>query len=224
MKTYATIDELLAFEGPGLQDYVTPTELDQLIGGTLPHSVIADRYMEDLVDSTLVAVETDEATTRTDLLSWIRYQIDIAVEQRQEMAREEAAQRKLDAIRKVVAAEKRLTGLIHYRKAELIQEARELGIQKAALADALEMSRPTLDTWTRDQQDRALFNEAIYTLIRRDTSKADQEKLYQALGIRDTAGQASTFLAGLSTRKLDDLRDGERDLLARAEKRARELA
>lgn len=145
MKTYASIDELLAFEGPGLQDYVSATELDQLIDGTLAHAAIADRYLEDLANSTLVSVETDEATTRADLLAWIRYEIASAIEQRQEIAREEAEQRKLDAIRKVVATEKRLTGLIHFRKAELILEAREMGIQKAAIADALEVSRPTLD-------------------------------------------------------------------------------
>ncbi|MGW8702847.1 hypothetical protein ACWGOK_39080 [Streptomyces eurythermus] len=155
MKTYASIDELLTFEGPGLQDYVTPAELDQLIDGTLAPAVIADRYTEDLVNTTLVAVETDEATTRADLLSWIRYEIDGAVEQRKEIAREEAGQRKLDAIRKVVATEKRLTGLIDFRKAELILEAREMGIQKAAIADALEVSRPTLDKMISRVEERA---------------------------------------------------------------------
>lgn len=224
MKTYATIDELLAFEGPGLQDYVTPAELGQLIDGALPHSDIADRYMDDLVHSTLVAVETDEATTRADLLDWIRYEIGIAVEQRKEIAREDAEQRKLDDMRKVVATEKRFAELIRRRKADLITEAREMGIQKAAIANALQISRPTLDKWLQDQADRALLNDAIYTLVRRNTSKESQEMLLQALGIRDTSGQASVLLAGLETRTLEDLRDGERELLDRAAKRARELA
>ncbi|WP_432053755.1 hypothetical protein [Streptomyces sp. bgisy022] len=147
MKTYTTIVDLLHYEGPGLQDYVTTDELDRLIDGTLAPAVIADRYIDDLVHSTLVSVETGEAETRSDLLSWIRSEIEIAIEQRQEIAREEAQQRKLDAIRNVIATEKRLTGLIHYRKSELIREAREMRIPKAAIADALEVSRPTLDKW-----------------------------------------------------------------------------
>ncbi|KOU41246.1 hypothetical protein ADK55_29045 [Streptomyces sp. WM4235] len=145
MKTYAGIVELLTFEGPGLQDYVTSAELDQLIDGTLPPAVIADRYIEDLVSTNLVAVEADEACTRTDLLAWIRAEIEVAVDQRRELAREEAQESKLEAIRRITAMEKRLTGLIHFRKSELVLEARELGTQKAAIADALGISRPTLD-------------------------------------------------------------------------------
>ncbi|MDX3324740.1 hypothetical protein PV405_08675 [Streptomyces sp. ME02-6979-3A] len=224
MKTYANIIDLLNFEGPGLQDYVTPNELNQLLDGTLPHGTIADRYIDDLIHTTLVAVETDDTETRADLLVWIRDELDIAIEQRKDMAREEAQQIKLDALQKVVATEERLDGLIHYRKGELALEARALGVPKAAIADALRISRPTLDKWLQEQQDRALFNEAIYTLVRRDMSKTDQAMLFDALGIRDTSGQASAFLAGLTTRTLDDLRDGERELLDCAEKRARELA
>lgn len=224
MRTYATIIDLLQMEGPGLQDYVTPTELNELLSGTLNHGYIADRYLDDLKHSTKVRVATDEDTTRADLLTWIRWELEVAVEQRDEDAKEEAQQNKLAAMRKVVEVEERFVGLIHHRKAELIAEAREMGIQKAAIADALKVSRPTLDKWLQEQQDRALFNDAIYTLVRRDMSKQDQAMLFEALGIRDTSSQASTFLAGLETRTLDDLRDGERELLARAEKRARELA
>lgn len=147
MKTYETIIDLLNFEGPGLQDYVTAAELDQLIDGTLAPAVIADRYIADLLGSTLVTVETDEAATRADLLTWIRWEIEHAVEDRREGAREEAEQRKLDAIRKVVEVEKRFTGLIHFRKRELAQEALGMKVSKSAIADALEISRPTLDKW-----------------------------------------------------------------------------
>jgi DNA invertase Pin-like site-specific DNA recombinase len=147
MQTYATITELLAYEGPGLQDYVTRDELNRLIDGTMAPAGIADRYIEDLINSTLVAVETNADETRADLLAWLRSEIEIAVEQRQEDAREQAQQNKLNAIRHVIATEKRLTGLIHHRKAELAHEAREMGISKAAIADALEISRPTLDKW-----------------------------------------------------------------------------
>ncbi|WP_432027478.1 hypothetical protein [Streptomyces sp. 1222.5] len=97
-------------------------------------------------------------------------------------------------------------------------------LTEAGFARAAGVDRMTVRKWTQDRKDRALFNDAIRTLIRRDTSNTDQEMLFQALGIRDTSGQASTFLAGLSTRTLDDLREGERELLARAEKRARELS
>lgn len=224
MRTYATIIDLLQMEGPGLQDYVTPTELNELLAGTLNHGYIADRYIDDLKRSTKARVATDDDTTRADLLTWIRWELEVAVEQRDEVAREEAQQNKLDAMRKVVAVEERYTGLIHFRKSELIAEAREMGIQKNAIADALGVSRPTLDAWIREREDRALFNDAIYTLVRRDTSKQGQEMLFKVLGIRDTSAQASVFLAGLSTRTLDDLREGEQELLARAEKRARELA
>lgn len=223
MRVYATIIDLLQMEGPGLQDYVTPTELNELLSGILNHGYIADRYLDDLKRSTKVRVATDEDTTRADLLTWIRWELEVAVEQRDEDAKEEAQQNKLDAMRKVVDAEERFVGRIHHRKAELIAEAREMGIQKAAIADALKVSRPTLDKWIQEQADRALFNDAIFTLVRRDTSKQDQEMLFEALGIRDTSGQASVFLAGLSTRTLDDLRAGERELIERAEKRAREL-
>lgn len=48
--------------------------------------------------------------------------------------------------------------------------------------------------------------------------------LSEAPGIRDVSGQAIVFLAGPTTRTLDDLRDGERELLDRAERRACELA
>ncbi|MGW5633964.1 hypothetical protein [Streptomyces sp. NPDC003832] len=224
MRTYATIIDLLQMEGPSLQDYVTPTELNELISGVLNHGYIADQYLDDLKHNTQVRVATDKATTRADLLTWIRWELEVAVEQRDEDAKEEAQQNKLDAMRKVVEAEERFAGRIHQRKAELFVEAQEMGIQKAAIAAALKVSRPTLDRWLQEQQDRALFNEAIYTLVRRDTSNADQETLFQALGIRDTSAQASVFLAGLSTRTLHDLRDGERELLERAEKRARQLA
>ncbi|MEU9470401.1 hypothetical protein AB0D78_28050 [Streptomyces avermitilis] len=220
MKTYATIIDLLNHEGPGLQDYATPAELDQLLDGTLPHGLIADRYMEDLDWTDLVAVTTDKATTRADLITWIGWELEVAIEQRAQDAADDA----LAALGAHVAAQARRDGIALDGRDALIEKARKNGATKDAIAKSLGISRPTLDKWLQDQKDRAMFNDAIYTLVRRDTSKADQEKLFQALGIRDTSGQASVFLAGLSTRTLDDLRDGERELLARAEKRARELA
>lgn len=220
MKTYATIIDLLNHEGPGLQDYVTPTELNELLDGTLAHGYIADRYMEDLDFTNLVAVETDKAVTRADLLTWITWELEVAAEQRAE----DAANDTLAQLRAHATAQARRERLALDGRDALIARAKENGATKDAIAKSLRISRPTLDKWLQERADRSLFNDAIYTLIRRDTSKADQEMLFQALGIRDTSAQASVFLAGLSSRTLDGLRDGERELLARAEKRARELA
>jgi transposase-like protein len=220
MRTYATIIDLLNHQGPGLQDYVTADELDQLLDGTLPHGLIADRYMEDLDFTSLVAVETDKAATRADLLTWIGWELEVAAEQRAE----DAANDTLAQLRAHSAAQARRERLALDGRDALITRAKENGATKDAIAKSLGISRPTLDKWLQDKADRALFNDAIYTLVRRDTSKADQEMLFQALGIRDTSAQASVFLAGLSTRTLDDLREGEAELIARAEKRARELA
>ncbi|MFM9589929.1 hypothetical protein ACKI1J_14600 [Streptomyces scabiei] len=220
MRTYATIIDLLNHEGPGLQDYITTDELDQLLDGTLPHGLIADRYMEDLDWTNLVAVETDKAATRADLLTWIGWELEVATEQRAE----DAANDVLAQLRAHSAAQARRERLALDGRDALIARAKENGATKDAIAKSLQISRPTLDKWLQDQKDRALLNDAIYTLIRRDTSKADQEMLFEALGIRDTSAQADVFLAGLSTRTLDDLREGERELLDRAEKRARDLA
>lgn len=220
MRTYATIIDLLNHEGPGLQDYVTADELDQLLAGILPHGLVADRYMEDLDFTNLVAVETDKDATRADLLTWIGWELEVATEQRAEDAADDA----LAHLRAYSAAQARRERLALDGRDALIARAKENGATKDAIAKSLQISRPTLDKWIQDQKDRSLFNDAIFTLVRRDTSKADQEMLFQALGIRDTSGQASAFLAGLSTRTLDDLREGEPELIARAKKRARELA
>ncbi|MFD6656942.1 hypothetical protein ACFWEB_17580 [Streptomyces parvus] len=220
MRTYATIIDLLQMEGPGLADYVTADELNQLLDGTLPHGLIADRYIEDLNFTNLVTVETDKTATRADLLTWIGWELEVAAQYRAEDAAEDAAA----ALRAHAAAQARQERIALNGRDAIIERARENGATKDAIAKALQISRPTLDKWIQDRKDRALFNEAIYALIRRDTSKTDQATLFEALGVRDTSGQASAFLAGLSTRTFDDLRDGERELLDRAEKRARELA
>ncbi|CAH9419464.1 hypothetical protein SGL43_06519 [Streptomyces globisporus] len=220
MPTYATIIDLLQMEGPGLADYVTADELDQLLDGALPHGLIADRYIGDLNGSTFANVATDEDATRADLLTWIGWELEVAAQYRAEDAAEDAAA----ALRAHAAAQARQERIALNGRDAIIERARENGATKDAIAKALQISRPTLDKWIQDRKDRALFNEVIYALIRRDTSQTDQAMLFEALGIRDTSGQASAFLAGLSTRTLDDLRDGERELLDRAEKRARELA
>jgi hypothetical protein len=219
MRTYATIIDLLQMEGPGLADYVSPSELGQLLDGALPHGLIADRYIDDLTHSTVADVATDKATTRADLLAWIGWELEVATQYRAEDAAEDAAA----ALRAHAAAQARHERIALDSRDAIIEKARNKGATKDTIAKALQISRPTLDKWMQDRKDRALLNEAIYTLIRRDTSNADQSMLFDALSLRDTSGQASTFLAGLETRTFDDYRDGERELLERAEKRAREL-
>lgn len=152
MKTYETIIDLLNFEGPGLQDYVTAEELDQLIDGTLAPVVIAYRYIEDLADSPLVAVETGQDTTRRDLITWIRWEIDGAVEQRKQIARDEAMCAKLAEIETLVAAEKQAADQFRQDKLILARQAFDRGATKGAVADALGVSRPTLDAWLKQAE------------------------------------------------------------------------
>ncbi|MFF9309874.1 hypothetical protein ACF1BS_03095 [Streptomyces sp. NPDC014748] len=220
MHRFVSIIDLIHFSGPTLQDYVGPDELDQLIDGTLPHAVIANRYISDYGTQVIESAEESLA----DLLAWIPMEIECAIQQRKEFASEESMAGKLRELKAHAEAEDRHERISRAYKLTLIEQARQTGAQKNDIAATLGISRPTLDKWLQEQEDRSLFNDAIYTLIRRDTSKQDQEMLFQALGIRDTSGQAAVFLAGLETRTLDDFREGERELLDRAEKRARELA
>ncbi|MFG3136149.1 hypothetical protein ACGFZA_07985 [Streptomyces sp. NPDC048211] len=214
---YSTPSDALMHLGPGLPDYVTPAELDQLIDGTLAPAVIADRYYDDMgIADGEVNVGTDEAESRADLLGFVRGEIADAIQQRKDIARDEAMDEELQKLRTH-------DNRAHAEKLDIIDNAQALGATKAAIAHTLGISRVTLDKMLREREDRALFNEAIYTLIRRDMAGSDQVELFEALGIRDTSGQASVFLTGLSTQTLDDLREGERELLDRAKKRAREL-
>lgn len=152
MKTYDSIIDLLNHEGPGLQDYITAEQLNQLIDGTLAPAIIAVQYLTDLAESTLVAVATDEVTTRTELLTWIRWEIEIAIEQRAEDAHANLIQSNLNGIRSMVNAEKRLAGFIHREKLGSARRTIDLGATKGAVADALGVSRPTLDTWLKDSE------------------------------------------------------------------------
>ncbi|MEU1800916.1 helix-turn-helix domain-containing protein [Streptomyces sp. NPDC019937] len=219
MSAHTNIIDLLNFEGPGLQDFVTPEELDQLLAGTLPHGDIADRYMEQIDFTTLVTSETDALQTRADLLTWIGWELEVAAQQRIE----DAPDNTLAALRAHAAAQARHETIALADREALIRRARSNGDTKDAIAKNLGISRPTLDKWLRDQEDRILFNDAIFTLIRRGMPKSDQVMLSDALGIRDTSNQASTLLAALSVHALEELGVQERELVDRAEKRAREV-
>lgn len=147
MKTYDSIIDLLQMEGPGLADYVSADQLTQLICGTLAPATIADAYLNDLAHSESATVATDDAQTRTDLLMWIRWEIEAAIAFRAEEAQANLIEHNLGVLRSMATAEKRLKGLIHIGKVESAQRAIAVGATKAAVADALNVSRPTLDAW-----------------------------------------------------------------------------
>lgn len=95
---------------------------------------------------------------------------------------------------------------------------------EAGFARAVNVDRMTVRKWTQDRKDRALFNEAIFALVRiGGMPKEDQQMLNDALGIRDTSGQAGVLLAGLTTCDIEKLSPDQRALVDRAVKRARQL-
>lgn len=170
MRTHATVDEALAFEGPGLADFVTAQELDQLIDGTLPISPIADRYLDHVASVDDFTVEQPAEEMREDLLGWIRSEIEANIWGRKQEARDaamSAALKDLDAYEREYVR----------RKAELIEKARGLGATKAAIASTLDISRPTLDRLLNEQQARALFNDAIEYLTKPGTPIADYHEV-----------------------------------------------
>ncbi|MER6435832.1 hypothetical protein ABT275_05625 [Streptomyces sp. NPDC001185] len=66
--------------------------------------------------------------------------------------------------------------------------------------------------------------ELCHELIFRCPSELDGSHQLETPGTRGVSRQASILLAMLSAQSLDDVRDGDRELLDRTEKRARELA
>ncbi|MFJ3283654.1 hypothetical protein ACIPMW_00060 [Streptomyces sp. NPDC086669] len=95
---------------------------------------------------------------------------------------------------------------------------------EAGFARAGGIDRMTVRKWTQDQRDRALLDRALFELVRSHGMPAeDQDKLSEAINIRDTSSQATTLLAALSTHSIDYLSEEGRELVARAEKRARQI-
>lgn len=94
---------------------------------------------------------------------------------------------------------------------------------EAGFARAVGVDRMTVRKWTQDRRDRELFNQALFALIRDNMPAADQQKLSDALAIRDTSAQAGVLLAALSTHSTAQLSDENRALVERAEKRARQI-
>lgn len=147
METYESIIDLLNQHGPGLQDYVTAGQLNQLIDGTLPLSKIADSYIADLAGSSVAKVTADPATTRAELLTWIRWEIEVAIEQRKQAAHDDAMASKLNELTALAAAEKRIAVSIHEDKMAVARQAMDRGATREVVAEMLGISRPTLNKW-----------------------------------------------------------------------------
>lgn len=95
---------------------------------------------------------------------------------------------------------------------------------EAGFAQQAGIDRMTVRKWTQDQKDRALLDRALYELVRsHGMSPEDQDKLNEAINIRDTSSQAATLLATLDTHSIEYLSEEARALVAHAEKRARQL-
>ncbi|MGA5820832.1 transposase [Kitasatospora sp. NPDC094028] len=211
MRQYETIIDLLNHQGPGLQDYVTPDQLDQLINGTLPIGDIADDYLDDLANST-VTVATSPEATRADLLGWIRAEIDNAIEQR----KEDAQQASLDALGALAHADTVWAAGAHRRKLDAIAEAQQRGATKDAIARNLGITRPTLDEWIRNREDRILFNGALAIITHPNVTTADSKtlgSLYKALGVRSISTQAEAVLEGMHHIDKNALRPEQSDLI-----------
>ncbi|MFD5577286.1 hypothetical protein [Streptomyces pseudogriseolus] len=110
-----------------------------------------------------------------------------------------------------------------------LQQAAQTAIAKgdfteAGFARAGGVDRMTVRKWTQDQKDRALFDRALFELVRsHGMSAEDQDKLSEAINIRNTSSQATTLLAALATHSVRYLSEEAKELVARAEKRARQL-
>jgi hypothetical protein len=95
---------------------------------------------------------------------------------------------------------------------------------ESGFARAGGVDRMTVRKWTQDQKDRALLDRALFELVRsHGMSVEDQNRLSEAIGIRDTSGQAATLLAALGTHSIEYLSEEAKELVTRAERRARQI-
>ncbi len=219
MNSFDTIIDLLNHRGPGLQDYVTPDELDQLIAGTIAPAIIGDRYLADLADSSY-SVRATETETRADLLLWIQGEIEIEIEERAE----DAVLRVLEELADIAHEEKLAASETHRRKMTAVAEAQDKGATKGAIARNLGISRPTLDAWIRDRDDCALFNAATIALAKTGAGTTELiNRIYSSLGTWTAKEQAETILAGAQRINGAELTPDDRALVHRAAERASEL-
>ncbi len=143
-KRYDTVGEYLAFETYGLAEDVSADEMRALKDGAIPIAEIADRYMEDIDHD---RVGTDEATTRTDLLSWISSEIEGSREMDRQAAKDDVMCAALAEIKSYAEYKKSVEARMQATLVELLLSARGASATKGAIADAAGISRPTLDAW-----------------------------------------------------------------------------
>lgn len=145
----------------------------------------------------------------------------------------------LDNLRAITAQERLDAANTHKTKLEAIAAAQADGHTKDAIARNLGISRPTLDAWIRDRDDRILFNDALAILTHPTTTNAKADTpahsepgtraldlMYNALGVRDTKAQAAAVLEGvhhLNRENRDALTTEKCDVIQQATARAWQL-
>lgn len=146
------------------------------------------------------------------------------------------ADNSLAALRAIANQERITAAETHTAKLQAIATALTDGATKDAIARNLGISRPTLDEWIRNRDDRILFNDALATLTHPniltatalDTAHSDSttravDVMYNALGVRDTKTQAAAVLEGIHHVDRSALSAEQADLIQRATARAWEL-
>jgi hypothetical protein len=152
-ESYESAYDALVHMGPELTEFVTEDELQKLVDGRLAPAEIADRYYDEMgIADGMTLVETNEAETRSDLLMFVRHGIEVEIEQRKQQAIDDAATAAVQTLATITASEQRLTAAIHREKMEFVAEARRHGAAKGAIAEALGITRPTLDKWIADYE------------------------------------------------------------------------
>lgn len=131
-------------------------------------------------------------------------------------------------LRAIAAEEKHANADFYRRKMAAVVTAQENGATKDTIANNLGISRPTLDAWIRDCDDRILFNDALALLAKPGITTADAkllDRLYSALGIRSIPTQAEAVLEGMHWQKIDKaaLTGNQAELLGQAINRAWQL-
>jgi transposase-like protein len=142
----------------------------------------------------------------------------------------------LAALRALAAEERTFAAENHKRKLDIITTALANGATKDSIARSIGISRPTLDEWLRNREDRILFNDALATLTHPniltatalDTAYSDSatravDLMYNALGVRDTKAQAAAVLEGIHHMYSKALSPEQADLIQRAAVRAWKL-
>lgn len=141
----------------------------------------------------------------------------------------------INALRDIAADERRNTAETHKKKLDAINHALAIGVTKDAIARNLGISRPTLDGWIRDRDDRILFNDALalmtHPLHTTATTSTPAHSgntpaltlMYDALGVRDTKTQAAAVLEGMHHMAKGSFTPEQSELIQRAITRAWEL-